>query len=308
MQYLRHYQDKMAVYSYDDGLLCRMFPSSLKGLASDWFYSLKPGTLHTFEQVAQAFLTQYSSCQEYKKNSNHLFTVKMAPGESLKIYLTRFQSERAKVHHCSDDVAAAAFISGLQVKHAFFASLVKHDVTEMCEILRRAPGYIHLEEARSSADQGKAPEKKSDSNTSVKNSGNGNNFRKPFQFNNQKTFPANALEAPIFNTPINEIFSTFEDQPWVQRPPPLPRSERNLSSKDFCSYHQGTGHKTVDCKALQRYLQKLLDQGYLKQYALAPGIVKIPESAPSDPGTSNLGKSKDKGKGQDAYKTVKAIF
>ena len=48
MQHLRHYQDKMDVYSYDDGLLCRMFPSSLKGLASDWFYSLKTGTLHTF--------------------------------------------------------------------------------------------------------------------------------------------------------------------------------------------------------------------------------------------------------------------
>ena len=116
-----------------------MFPSSLKGLASDWFYSLKPGILHTFEQVAQAFLTQYSSCQEYKKNSNHLFTVKMVPGESLKTYLTRFQSERAKVHHCSDDVAAATFISGLQVKHAFFASLVKHDITECAKYFARHP-------------------------------------------------------------------------------------------------------------------------------------------------------------------------
>ena len=151
MQHLRHYQDKMAVYSYDDRLLCRLFPSSLKGLAFDWFYSLKSGTLHNFEQVAQAFLSQYSSCQEYRKNNNHLFTLKMAPEEGLKTYLTRFQSERAKVHHCSDDVAAAAFISGLRVNHEFYAFLVKHNITEMCEILRRAPGYIHLEEARNNS-------------------------------------------------------------------------------------------------------------------------------------------------------------
>ena len=64
----------------------------------------------------------------------------------------------------------------------------------------------------------------------------------------------------------------------------------------------------MDCKALQRYLQKLLDQGYLKQYALAPRIIKIPEPAPSDPGTSNPGKERDKGKGQATHKTVKAIF
>ena len=65
------------------------------------------------------------------KNNNHLFTVKMAPEETLKKYLTRFQSERAKVHNYSHDVATTAFISRLQVKHDFYASLVKHNMTEM---------------------------------------------------------------------------------------------------------------------------------------------------------------------------------
>ena len=31
--HLRQYQDKMAVYAHDDLLLCRAFPSSLKGVA-----------------------------------------------------------------------------------------------------------------------------------------------------------------------------------------------------------------------------------------------------------------------------------
>ena len=135
-----------------------MFPSSLKGLASDWFYSLKSGTLRNFEQVAQAFLSQYSSCQEYRKNNNHLFTIKMTLEEGLKSYLTCFQAERAKVHQCNDDVGAAAFISGLRVSNDFYASLVKHNVTEMCEILCCAPGYIHLEEVQSSTEQCKTPE------------------------------------------------------------------------------------------------------------------------------------------------------
>ena len=93
----------------------------------------------------------------------------MTPKESLKKYLTRFQTERAKVHNCSDDVATAAFISGLRVNHDFFASLVKHNVMKMCEILCRTPGYIHLEEARSNSEHTKTPEKaKPDSTTPTK--------------------------------------------------------------------------------------------------------------------------------------------
>ena len=170
MQHLRHYQDKMAVYSYSDALLCRMFPSSLKGLASDWFYSLKPGSISSFEQVARTFLSQYSSCQEYRKTSNHLFTLKMYHDESLKKYLTRFQTERAKVHSCSDDVAAAAFISGLRQDHSLYASLLKHNVTDMNEVLRRVPGYIRLEEAqRGSSNNSSKPSGKTPTDSSKQN-------------------------------------------------------------------------------------------------------------------------------------------
>ena len=140
-------------------------------------------------------------------------------------------------------MAAAAFISGLRVNHDFYASLVKHNVTEMCEILRRAPGYIHLEEAQNSnPEQAKAPEKGKTESTTPGKGQNKGGFRKNQQFNNQETFPVNTreIEAPIFNTPINEIFSTIEDQPWIHRPPVLPKTERNVNSKDLCSYHQGT--------------------------------------------------------------------
>lgn len=74
---------------------------------------LQTGSIpNTFEQLAQVFLTQYTSCQEYKRASNHLFTVKMKAEEPVKKYLTRFQTERSKVPACNDDVTAAAFVNG----------------------------------------------------------------------------------------------------------------------------------------------------------------------------------------------------
>ena len=55
IQHLRQYQDKMVVLSHDDALLSRVFPSSLKGVAYDWFYSLpsqslRPSILRLFDE------------------------------------------------------------------------------------------------------------------------------------------------------------------------------------------------------------------------------------------------------------------
>jgi len=58
----------------------------LKGVVSDWLYSLPPHSLHNFEEVTEVFLTQYASRREAKKN-NYLLTIKMRQDDSLKSYI-----------------------------------------------------------------------------------------------------------------------------------------------------------------------------------------------------------------------------
>jgi len=74
-------------------------------------------SLYNFEEVTKVFLTHYVSCQEAKKNSHHLLSVKMRHDDSLKSYTNSFQNQLAKVPNCSEDVYALAFINGLQVSH-----------------------------------------------------------------------------------------------------------------------------------------------------------------------------------------------
>ena len=52
----------------------------------------------------------------------------------------------ALVYNCKDDVAVAAFISGLQVTHSFYKHLVKYEVTKMRDIFIRAQKYIQIED------------------------------------------------------------------------------------------------------------------------------------------------------------------
>ena len=137
----------MVVSSRNDPLMCLAFSSSLKGVVSNWFYSLSPHSLYNFEEVTEKFLTQYASRLEARRNNHHLFTVKMKQGDNLKSYISYFQSQLAKVSSYDEDVSVLAFISGLHVSHPLYKHLLKHDVTRMSEILSRAQPYMQLEEA-----------------------------------------------------------------------------------------------------------------------------------------------------------------
>ena len=57
VQRIRHFRDKMVIYSRKDPIICLTFSSSLKGVTSDWFSSLSPHSFHYFEEVIKAFLT-----------------------------------------------------------------------------------------------------------------------------------------------------------------------------------------------------------------------------------------------------------
>jgi len=61
IQHLRHYQDKMALYSHNDLLMSWVFPSSFKGVSSEWFYSLLSHSLQDFDEVKQSFYNQLVS-------------------------------------------------------------------------------------------------------------------------------------------------------------------------------------------------------------------------------------------------------
>ena len=131
----------MVIHSHDDTLLSRVFPSSLKGAAYDWFYSLPGQSLRNFEEIKQASYHQYTSQWVLRRNNNHILTIKMKPAESLKQYVGYFQSQMALVDKCNNDVAVTVFISGLQVTHSFYRRLVKHEITKMRDILTRTQNY-----------------------------------------------------------------------------------------------------------------------------------------------------------------------
>jgi len=73
--------------------------------------------------------------------------------------------------------------------------------------------------------------------------------------------------------PINELFNTFKDPPWVKRSKSIQHNPSLPGSEEYCSYHECKWHQTIHCWDLLRYLEELIQQGFLKEYVLTPEAI-----------------------------------
>ena len=194
-------------------------------MASEWFYSIPPRSLHNFSEITKIFLTQYATHQEAKRSRYHLLYVKMRPGDSLKSYINFFQSQLTKVSNCGEKVYALTFISGLQVTHSLYKHLLKHNITKMSKALSRAQSLIQWEEAMkaSSNHSTKPSEDRTKSKSTreapdyVPNRHRGTLSTRSNRFSIIPSSPILGYRSAGRFTPlklsIDEVFNTFKDQP-----------------------------------------------------------------------------------------------
>ncbi|KAM1702802.1 hypothetical protein FF1_028051 [Malus domestica] len=129
-KHLKHYRSAMILYRNNDNLMCKIFATTLQGEVQDWFYTLPPQSIWSFDKLSLVFTKEYSSYRSIKKKFDHLFNVKKNPKESLRNYMKRFKEEKAKIVECNDSITRAAFQKELPADHLLFRKLImKEDLT-----------------------------------------------------------------------------------------------------------------------------------------------------------------------------------
>ncbi|XP_068340454.1 uncharacterized protein [Pyrus communis] len=120
----------MILYRTNDALMCKIFATTLQGEALDWFHTLPPQSIRSFNELFVVFIKEYLSYCSIKKKSDHLFNIKKNLKESLRDYVKRFKVEKAKMVDCNDLIANATFQKGLLADHPLFGELImKKDLT-----------------------------------------------------------------------------------------------------------------------------------------------------------------------------------
>ena len=111
VDHVRTYKAQMALATNAEELLCLAFSGTLKGLAAQWFHSLKPQSVRDFKQLSKEFISQFIGLGllDRPQPDTQLITVRQKRGESLKDFVDQFNQQKLQVYDLDETVTITAF-------------------------------------------------------------------------------------------------------------------------------------------------------------------------------------------------------
>ena len=146
MEHVSHFNQKMAVHSKDEALMCKIFPSSLGLMAMRWFNGLRANSIDSFKKLTQSFGTRFITCSRAPLPLGSLLSMSMREGEALKAYSDRYWEMFNEIDESYDDVAISTFKARLPAKHDLQKSLTGKPVTSVSLLMDRIDKYMRIEE------------------------------------------------------------------------------------------------------------------------------------------------------------------
>ena len=113
---LKHYRNMMILYIANNVLMWKILAITLQGEAQDWFRTLPPQSIRSFDNLSVVFTEEYSSYCSIKKKSDHFFNIKKNLKESLCDYVKRFKAEKLKINAIKTWTSQLRSLGGTQTQ------------------------------------------------------------------------------------------------------------------------------------------------------------------------------------------------
>ena len=262
--HIGRYQQSMALSCFNDPLMCRLFPSSLREVALRRFNQLGRRTIDSWIQIAEAFVTRFITNSRKTRKMDALLTMKLEDNETIKEYSTRFWETYNDIDGCDEEVAIRTFKLGLPPGTSLHQSFTKHPAPTVAKLMHRIDQFIRVEEDDGGTPPAQTvvqpkvttPKPSTRSNNSAKGQPTPSNFVAP-TFRSFET---------VLKEPIYKLLEKIKREPFFIWPPKLLGNAALRDEKLYCTYHKDTGHMTENYHMLKVYLEKLVSAGHINQY------------------------------------------
>ncbi|XP_075654972.1 uncharacterized protein LOC142625160 [Castanea sativa] len=112
VEHVSHYIQMMSLYSQNEVLMCKVFPSSFRPTALRWLNGLRKGSIHNFDELIQEFGARFMTCNRVPQLVNALLSMKIRAGETLRNYANRYWELYNEISGGNEKVVASTFRLG----------------------------------------------------------------------------------------------------------------------------------------------------------------------------------------------------
>jgi len=123
----------------DETTLAKSLVMAVKGLAQQWYSSLKAKSIHSWDQLKANLLVDFQGFQPASLIDIDLFNCKQQIKEPLSQYFKRFIQIKAQIPNIPDEVVIIAAIKGLRVGQcaSHLAQEKPSTVAELYEVIQK---------------------------------------------------------------------------------------------------------------------------------------------------------------------------
>ena len=86
VEHVSQFNQRMAIYSENEALMCKVFPSSLGPMAMRWFNSLKTNSIGSYKQLTQAFCSRFITNSRVPRPLSSLLSLSMHEGDPKGVF------------------------------------------------------------------------------------------------------------------------------------------------------------------------------------------------------------------------------
>ena len=144
--YIATFKTTMHLQGVLDEIICRAFPTTLKGPARVWFSKIPLNSVSSFKELSKLFVNNFIGGQRHKHSSSSLLTIEQGENESLRSFITRFNREALSVDEVDDKLLLTAFHNGVN-SDLFIHKLYEKEPQSMAELVHLAQNFMNTKDA-----------------------------------------------------------------------------------------------------------------------------------------------------------------
>jgi hypothetical protein len=113
-EFLQVYITAIMTAGGDIAVMATYFHVALSGLARTWLMNLTPGSIYSKEELCARFTANFDNTYQQHGVEAYLHAVRQEPGETLRVFISRFTKVRGTIPRITDASIITAFHQGVR--------------------------------------------------------------------------------------------------------------------------------------------------------------------------------------------------